>query len=250
MKGRDSDQKPKGAGPPEQWRYAFVYFIVLMLIVWFWQEAISRVSVRTIPYSQFKEHLAKGDIIEVNVGPDVISGKIRPRACDTGTNQPPAKDAEKEFVFRAVRLEDPKLVEQLQAANVKFTGTRPNLISQFLLAWILPIAIMILIWSLISRRIAGASQSVFGFAKSKARLIAERESGVTFKDVAGCDEAKFELQEVVDFLKSPNSTNRSGRKFRKGFCWLARPARARRCSRARLPAKPRCRSSPSAEVTL
>jgi cell division protease FtsH len=223
MKGRDSDQKPKGAGPPEQWRYAFVYFIVLMLIVWFWQEAISRVSVRTIPYSQFKEHLAKGEIIEVNVSPDIISGKIHPRLADTGTNQPPTKDAEKDFVFRAVRLEDPKLVEQLQAANVKFTGTRPNLISQFLLAWILPIAIMILIWSLISRRIAGASQSVFGFAKSKARLIAERESGVTFKDVAGCDEAKLELQEVVDFLKSPNKYKSLGAKIPKGVLLVGPP---------------------------
>jgi len=223
MKGRDSDQKPKGAGPPEQWRYAFVYFIVLMLIVWFWQEAISRVSVRTIPYSQFKEHLTKGEIIEVNVGPDVISGKIHPQALVTGTNQPSGKATEKDFVFRSVRLEDPKLVEQLQAANVEFTGTRPNLISQFLLAWILPIAIMILIWSLISRRIAGASQSVFGFAKSKARLIAERESGVTFKDVAGCDEAKFELQEVVDFLKSPNKYKSLGAKIPKGVLLVGPP---------------------------
>jgi cell division protease FtsH len=223
MKGRDSDQKPKGTGPPEQWRYAFVYFIVLMLIVWFWQEAISRVSVRTIPYSQFKDHLTKGEIVEVNVSPDVVSGKIHPHAIAVGTNQPAANATEKDFVFRAVRLEDPKLVEQLQAANVKFTGTRPNLISQFLLAWILPIAIMILIWSLISRRIAGASQSVFGFAKSKARLIAERESGVTFKDVAGCDEAKFELQEVVDFLKSPNKYKSLGAKIPKGVLLVGPP---------------------------
>src|SRR5687767_196451 len=223
MKGRDPEPKPKGTGPPEQWRYAFVYFIVLMLIVWFWQEAISRVSVRTIPYSQFKDHLTKGEIVEVNVGPDVVSGKIHPHAIAAGTNQPSAKAADKDFVFRAVRLEDPKLVEQLQAANVKFTGTRPNLISQFLLAWILPIAIMILIWSLISRRIAGASQSVFGFAKSKARLIAERESGVTFKDVAGCDEAKFELQEVVDFLKSPNKYKSLGAKIPKGVLLVGPP---------------------------
>jgi cell division protease FtsH len=223
MKGRDPDSKPKGAGPPEQWRYAFVYFIVLMLIVWFWQEAISRVSVRTIPYSQFKEYVAKGEIVEANIGPDVVTGKIRTQSPTTGTNQAAAKAAEKEFVFRAVRLEDPKLVEQLQNANVKFTGTRPNLISQFLLAWILPIAIMILVWSLISRRIAGASQSVFGFAKSKARLIAERESGVTFKDVAGCDEAKFELQEVVDFLKSPNKYKSLGAKIPKGVLLVGPP---------------------------
>jgi cell division protease FtsH len=224
MKGRESEPK-KGAGAPsDQWRYLFVYVIALLLIVWFWQEAISRVSVKTIPYSQFKQHLAQGEVAEVNVSTDVIYGKIRPRAGVTGTNQnATAKSPAKEIVFRAVRVEDPKLVEELQAANVKFTGTRPNLVSQVLLAWILPIAIMILIWSVISRRIAGASQSVFGFAKSKARLIAERESGVTFKDVAGCDEAKFELQEVVDFLKSPSKYKLLGAKIPKGVLLVGPP---------------------------
>jgi cell division protease FtsH len=217
MKGRDSESK-KGAGAPgDQWRYLFVYAIALLLIVWFWQEAISRVSVKTIPYSQFKEHLSRGEVIEVNVSPDVIHGKIRPQANPSGKAQP------RDIVFRAVRVEDPRLVEQLQTASVKFTGTRPNLVSQVLLAWILPIAIMILIWSVISRRIAGASQSVFGFAKSKARLIAERESGVTFKDVAGCDEAKFELHEVVDFLKSPDKYKSLGAKIPKGVLLVGPP---------------------------
>jgi cell division protease FtsH len=217
MKGRDPEPK-KGVGTPsDQWRYLFVYVIALLLIVWFWQEAISRVSVKTIPYSQFKDHLNRGEVMEVNVSPDVIHGKIRPQA------DPSAKSQSKDIVFRAVRVEDPKLVEQLQAATVKFTGTRPNLVSQVLLAWILPIAIMILIWSLISRRIAGASQSVFGFAKSKARLIAERESGVTFKDVAGCEEAKFELQEVVDFLKSPDKYKSLGAKIPKGVLLVGPP---------------------------
>jgi cell division protease FtsH len=223
MKGRDSEPK-KGAGAPsDQWRYLFVYVIALLLIVWFWQEAISRVSVRTIPYSKFKDHLTRGEVIEVNVSPDVIHGKIRPQPAVASTNQSAAAKAQKDIVFRAVRVEDSKLVEELQRANVKFTGIRPNLVSQVLLAWILPIAIMILIWSLISRRIAGASQSVFGFAKSKARLIAERESGVTFKDVAGCDEAKFELQEVVDFLKSPNKYKSLGAKIPKGVLLVGPP---------------------------
>src|SRR5688500_1510339 len=193
-----------------------------MLLLWFWQEAISRVSVRTIPYSEFKQYIARAEVTEVNVSTDFVHGKIRPKASTTSTNET-AKAQAKEFMFRAVRVEDPKLVEQLQAANVKFTGTRPNLISQVRLRWILPIAIMILIWSLISRRIAGASQSVFGFAKSKARLIAERESSVTFKDVAGCDEAKFELQEVVDFLKSPNKYKSLGAKIPKGVLLVGPP---------------------------
>ncbi|HMJ65158.1 MAG TPA: ATP-dependent metallopeptidase FtsH/Yme1/Tma family protein, partial [Candidatus Binatia bacterium] len=216
MKGRDSDPKPKAGGPREQWRYVFAYVIALLLIVWFWQEAISRVSVHTVSYSDFKKHLTQDEVIEVNVGPDVIYGKLRQKA-QPGQPQP------KDIVFRANRVEDPKLVEELEAAEVKFTGVRPNLISQVLLAWILPIAIMILIWSLISRRIAGASQSVFGFAKSRARLIAERESGVTFKDVAGCEEAKLELYEVVDFLKSPNKYKSLGAKIPKGVLLVGPP---------------------------
>jgi cell division protease FtsH len=216
MKRPDSDPKPKGGRPADQWRYVFVYVIILMLIVWFWQEAISRVSVHTIPYSEFKKYLSRGEVVEVNLSPDVVYGTIRTPA-QPGQAQP------KELVFRANRVEDPKLAEELEAANVKFTGIRPNLISQVLLAWILPIAIMILLWSLISRRITGASQSVFGFAKSKARLIAERESGVTFKDVAGCEEAKLELYEIVDFLKSPNKYKSLGAKIPKGVLLVGPP---------------------------
>ncbi|MCI0745690.1 MAG: ATP-dependent zinc metalloprotease FtsH [Verrucomicrobia subdivision 3 bacterium] len=221
MNGRDSQSK--GPNPPgNQWRYVFVYVILVMFMLWFWQEAITRVSVRTMAYSEFKEHLARGEVLEVNVSPDFIQGKIRYNAA-TATNAPPAKLKDKSFMFRAVRVEDPKLVEELQAAKVKITGTRPNVISQVLLAWILPIAIILLIWSFISRRLAGASQSVFGFGKSKARLIAERESGVTFKDVAGCDEAKFELQEVVDFLKNPDKYKSLGAKIPKGVLLVGPP---------------------------
>src|SRR5688500_9664069 len=102
MKGRDPEPK-KGAGAPsDQWRYLFVYVIALLLIVWFWQEAISRVSVKTIAYSQFKEHLGRGEVIEVNVSPEVVHGKIRPQPA----NQAPAKAQPKDIVFRAVRVED------------------------------------------------------------------------------------------------------------------------------------------------
>jgi ATP-dependent Zn protease len=100
-----------------------------------------------------------------------------------------------------VRIEDPKLVDELDAAGVKFRGERPGLMSQLLLSWIVPLGIMILIWTFIGRRISGAGESILGFGRSKARLVAEQETGVTFKDVAGCEEAKYELQEVVDFLK-------------------------------------------------
>jgi len=145
----------------------------------------------------------------------------------TDTN-PPAKakaasPSGKETFFRTVRVEDPKLVEELQAANVKFRGERPNFLSQFMLAWIIPIAVMFLIWTFISRRIGSAGESILSFGKSRARLVAERETGVKFSDVAGCEEAKYELQEVVDFLKHPDRYKSIGASIPKGVLLIGPP---------------------------
>src|SRR5438445_574282 len=84
------------------------------------------------------------------------------------------------------------------------------------LAWMLPIGVMILIWSFISRRIGSAGESILSFGKSRARLVAEKETGVTFSDVAGCEEAKYELEEVVDFLKQPERYKSMGANIPKG----------------------------------
>jgi len=127
------------------------------------------------------------------------------------------------MLFRAVRIEDPKLVDELQAADVQFRGERPNLMSQFLLSWIVPIGVMVLIWSFIGRRLGSAGESILSFGKSKARLVAEKETGVTFGDVAGCEEAKYELQEVVDFLKHPQRYKSIGANIPKGVLLIGPP---------------------------
>jgi cell division protease FtsH len=122
-----------------------------------------------------------------------------------------------------VRVEDPKLVDQLESAGVQFRGERPNLVTQFLLSWIVPIGIMVLIWSFIGRRLGSAGESILSFGKSKARLVAEKETGVSFGDVAGCEEAKYELQEVVDFLKHPQRYKSIGANIPKGVLLIGPP---------------------------
>ncbi len=129
----------------------------------------------------------------------------------------------KPFFFRTERIEDPGLVNELQAAGVKYGAERPGVISQFFLAWVLPIAVMVLFWNLLARRMGGAGQSLFAIGKSRTRLVADPDTGVTFDDVAGCDEAKFELQEVVSFLKNPKQYEEVGARIPKGVLLVGPP---------------------------
>ncbi len=221
-----------------QWRLPIGYFALAFLLLFIWQQAFSQYTVRTIPYSEFKESLARGEVVECAVKDEDITGKIilkTPTGAATNlaeiarspssaqTNSLTATNTPRDFLFRTVRLEDPKLVEELQKAGVKFLAVRPNLFSQILLAWILPIGIMVLLWTFISRKLGSAGQSVLSFGKSRAKLVADKETGVAFGDVAGCDEAKYELQEVVDFLKNPDRYKALGAKIPKGVLLVGPP---------------------------
>jgi cell division protease FtsH len=127
--------------------------------------------------------------------------------------------------FRTVRVEDPNLLADLERAGIDYTGERPSMWPQLLLSWLLPIGIIALLWFVVFRRIgaAGAGQAALSFGKSRARLIADREVGVTFADVAGCDEAKQELSEVVEFLRRPEHFTALGAKIPKGVLLVGPP---------------------------
>jgi cell division protease FtsH len=220
-----------------QWRLWIWYFLLTMLVLWVWQELGNQVEYRTIPYSEFRTYLAQGEVTEAVVKQDEIDGRIVPKpehetknkptqnatpAPSLGATQSPSAET-KPFFFRTERIEDPGLVKDLQAAGVKYAATRPGVISQLFLAWVLPIAVMVLLWNLLARRMGGAGQSIFSIGKSRARLVADPDTGVTFEDVAGCDEAKFELQEVVNFLKNPKKYEEVGARIPKGVLLVGPP---------------------------
>ena len=223
-----------------QWRLWIWYFLMTLLVLWVWQELGNQVEHRTIPYSEFRTYLAQGAVTEAVVKQNEIDGHIVPkpdqeekskpaetpspvRTPSPGATQAPSAEA-KPFYFRTERIEDPELVNELQAAGVKYGAVRPGFISQFFLAWVLPIAVMVLLWNLLSRRIGGgAGQSIFAIGKSRARLVADRDTGVTFDDVAGCEEAKFELQEVVHFIKDPKLYEGVGARIPKGVLLVGPP---------------------------
>jgi cell division protease FtsH len=222
----------------------------MLLLLWMWQETFSHMNVRTIPYSEFKEHVTRKEVGEVAIRQDEITGVIEPKkeplppgaktnapaAVTTsappanpwsrwfGRNEPAAAPpTDERFLFRTVRVEDPKLIEELQTAGAKFTGVRPGLLSQILLAWVLPIGLMVALWLFLGRRLSSAGSGLLSIGKSKAKLIVENATGVTFEDVAGCDEAKFELQEVVDFLRNPERYKSLGARIPKGVLLIGPP---------------------------
>src|SRR5690606_26021766 len=127
--------------------------------------------------------------------------------------------------FRTVRVEDPGLLEALEAAGVDYTGARTGIGEQILIG-LLPLALLVLLWIVMFRRLgsaAGASSAVLSFGKSRAKLVAESDVGVTFDDVAGADEAKAELAEIVEFLRRPERFTALGAKIPKGVLLTGPP---------------------------
>ena len=171
------DGAPSGGDFQPKWKIPLWQIVFMLLLLWIWQDAITNYTVKTLSYSEFKEHLRKGEVKEAKLYPDQITGRLEWNGAGTNamsvvsTNKAKNEENPNATLFRTTRVEDPKLVEEMERAGVKFTGSRPSFLSQFLLAWILPIGVMFLLWSFLSKRIAGGAQSILNIGKNKARIM-------------------------------------------------------------------------------
>ena len=185
------------------------YFVIAFLIILLVQNYIvTRKTEDVIPYSEFKESLRTGKIKELTITQESISGE---RETEKGLRR-----------FQTVRVEDSDLVKDLEANHVKFTGKVDSKWLTNILSWIIPLVFFFFIWRILFSRI-GPETSVMSFGKSRAKIYAEKEKKITFSDVAGIDEAKEELKEVVEFLKTPGKFQRLGGKIPKGVLLVGMP---------------------------
>jgi cell division protease FtsH len=166
---------------------------------------------RTVEYSEFKSLLRAGKIQEVVLSEDRVRGVLKQ------ADEPGRK------AFTAVRIEDPKLVEELEQQQVRFSGEVASRWLPELLGWILPLLFLIALWTFFFRRMGGAEGGVMSFARSRAKIYSEDDVKVSFGDVAGVDEAENELREIVEFLKTPKKYTSIGGRIPKGVLLVGPP---------------------------
>ena len=193
-----------------QWNLSYfaIAFVVLTLVQFLF---IDRRVVQSIPYSQFLQLLNEQKVSDLRVEKDQISGKLQ-------------EPIDGHNLFSTVRV-DPALATDLAQSGVGFTGVNENTFLNGLLGWLLPFFLIMVIWHFLFRAMA-EKQGIGGLmniGKSRAKVFVQRDTGVTFADVAGIDEAKAELVEIVSFLKDKAKYARLGAHIPKGTLLVGPP---------------------------
>src|SRR3954467_1437153 len=182
-----SDRRSLAPGRPggAVWYILGLLFLLALAQAWFMAP-----QGRQISYSEFKQAVRAGQVAEVFVGDQAIRGTYK-------------KSANGGATFNTTRIEDPKLVEDLDSSNTKYTGETVSRWLPEVLGWVFPLLLIFGLWSFFFRRMSGAEGGVMSFARSTHRVFSEDDVKVSFADVAGVDEAEDELKEIVEFLQNP-----------------------------------------------
>jgi cell division protease FtsH len=189
--------------------YLVFAVVAMALLQQWWQRAQ---TIEVVPYSEFEKLLSENKIEEVIVSDQHITGKLKtPQGSKT---------------VAVANLVQPELADRLSKFGVKYTRVYESTLGRDLLSWIVPALVFFGVWFLLIRRMAeqqGLGGGFMSIGKSRAKIYVENKTGVTFADVAGVEEAKAELQEVVEFLKNPKKYGRLGARVPKGVLLVGPP---------------------------
>lgn len=213
MSNSSPDKKDDGQLSDRKIKFSIGYVILAILILslirsFFGTQLTDNTE---ISYSEFKRSLNAGQVSSVTVDEHTITGVLK----------------QDEQAFFTLRVEDPNLIDELEAQEVEITGkvTSDGGVGA-LLGWILPLVLMGAFWYFMLKRMKGGiggGSGIFSMGKSKARVIKGEQSGVTFKEVGGAGEAVVELREITEFLKDPTKFQRLGGKMPKGVLLVGPP---------------------------
>lgn len=225
FKNQQDEEKERQERMQRQMRSAISYVLAGLVILWLFQEFILgplALRATAISYSEFRQKLAAGQLVNVTIGDTMITGEMKnPQANATPATLP--------FETNIVSGSDPNLVTDLQKANIQYSFQRPaNPIGGLLLAYVLPLVIIGGFWYFAMSRMRNAAGGgglggIFGIGRSRATEVKAEEAGATFKDVGGADEAIGELQEIIQFLKTPEKFAKLGGHIPKGVLLVGPP---------------------------
>jgi cell division protease FtsH len=194
--------------------FSIVYVLIALLMFFLLQSYLAS-NVKTVSYSKFMSLISEGKINAVVVSQTYLKGYQKVPKEQKAPLFP-------ELVYETPRINDPNLVTFLQKNNTEIIGENQNTFLMTLLSWVVPALIFVGLWVWITKKM-GQSTGIMTLGKSKARIVAQTDVGVTFEDVAGEDEAKQELEEILEFLQNPEKFTRLGAKVPKGVLLVGPP---------------------------
>jgi len=208
-------------------RFSIWYFVGAVVLVLLVRTFLVQEEAGQITYAQFKQLVEAGKVTDVVIGSDYVSGKLT--TLDVGGILTPEQINQLKQLggtthyFRAVKVDDPKLIETLEAHKIPYSGRLSNAWLTNLASWVLSLVFFLALWGFLFRRMGAGGGGLMAIGRSKAKVYVESETRATFADVAGVDEAKEELHEVVEFLRTPERFRRLGGKIPKGVLPVGAP---------------------------
>jgi cell division protease FtsH len=213
-------------------QFSLIYLFIALMVVLSVQSWLRAPQTVDIPMSQFLALVREGKVLKVTLGEREIQGVTRPGALPAPPPGPGDRlrqllgPQEGPTAFTTARIpatEDYQIVRELESAKVEFSGRIESTFWRDLFSWVVPLIIMAALWLFLMRRMGGGPTQALSFGRSKAKIYDRKELKTTFADVAGVEEAKAELIEVVDFLKNPKKYQRLGGRIPKGVLLVGPP---------------------------